>query len=213
MMLRIDNVIDGLRPILALLLCLTSTLALAHKVNMFAYVEGDQVFLEGYFSDGKKAMNSEVKVFDDQGKLVWQGKTNEAGEASFKLPETGHDLRITINAGMGHRAEYRLSASEIGGGEADVATDGPAESEAASTASGGSTTAVAGGIDPKQLRHIVRREVGEAIKPLVRGLSELKERRGISDIVGGIGIIAGLLGAWFFVQARRLQQQAGDERA
>ncbi len=194
------------RVLCLVLLCLASSPVLAHKVNMFAYVEGDQVFLEGYFSDGKKAMNSAVEVFDDQGRRVWQGKTDKAGEASFRLPETGHDLRITINAGMGHRAEYRLSAAEIGGGEAAVtATAGEGQDD------GSSTAPVTGGVDPRQLRSIVRREVGEAIKPLVRGLSELKERRGISDIVGGIGIIAGLLGAWFFVQARKLQKSAGGQ--
>jgi nickel transport protein len=28
--------------------------ALAHKVIIFAYVEGDRVYTESYFSDGKK---------------------------------------------------------------------------------------------------------------------------------------------------------------
>ncbi len=177
----------------------------AHKVNMFAYVEGGQIFLEGYFADGKKAMNSEVKLFDAKDELVWEGKTNDQGEATIPLPSTDGDLRITLNASMGHKAEYLLSADEIRGED-----DGGADAVAPEAAVGGeASAAAAGSVDQGQLRRIVRREVGEAIKPLVRGLSELKERRGISDIVGGIGIIAGLLGAFFFFQARKLQQGAG----
>ncbi len=198
------------RDLIVLTLCLLvifSLPAMAHKVNMFAYVEGGQIFLEGYFADGKKALNSEVKLFDAQDKLLWQGRTNAQGEATIPLPAADGDLRITLNASMGHKAEYILTADEIRGeedGSAVAATSAVSENEATSSEA-------APAIDNRQLKRIVRREVGEAIKPLVRGLSELKERRGISDIVGGIGIIAGLLGAWFFVQARKLQQSAGKK--
>ena len=34
----------------------------AHKVNVFAWVEGDTVFVEGYFPGGKKAQNSLVEI-------------------------------------------------------------------------------------------------------------------------------------------------------
>ena len=197
------------RDLSALILCLVifSLPAMAHKVNMFAYVEGGQIFLEGYFADGKKALNSEVKLFDAQDKLLWQGRTDAQGEATIPLPATDGDLRITLNASMGHKTEYILTADEIRGvedGSTVAATSAVSDNEA-------TNSEAAPAIDNRQLKRIVRREVGVAIKPLVRGLSELKERRGISDIVGGIGIIAGLLGAWFFVQARKLQQPTGKK--
>src|SRR3990172_285887 len=48
----------------------------AHKVQMFAHVEGSKVFVEGYFADGKKAKNSEVTVFDNKsGERLLGGKT------------------------------------------------------------------------------------------------------------------------------------------
>jgi len=185
------------------------TLALAHKVSMFAYVEGDQIFLEGYFADGKRAMNSKVEAFDDKGKELWSGITNDKGEVNMPVPKVIGDLRITLTASMGHKAEYVLNAAELAGedalaSDATTAQDPAATQDAVATATGGMAS-----VDQAALRRIVRQEVGEAIMPLVRGLSELKERRGVSDIVGGIGIIGGLLGVFFFLQARKIRDGSG----
>src|SRR3569833_1742452 len=46
-----------------LLGCAFITNAYAHKVNVFAYLEGDRVYVQGYFLDGKKAKNSKVTVY------------------------------------------------------------------------------------------------------------------------------------------------------
>ena len=44
-----------------------TTTTYAHKVNVFAYVEGDQIYIQGYFSDGHMAKNSEVTIYGDNG--------------------------------------------------------------------------------------------------------------------------------------------------
>ena len=61
--------------------------ALAHKVLLTAYVEGDTVFVEGGFSDGTSCKNARIEVFDPSGKKLLEGKTNEDGEFSFKPPQ------------------------------------------------------------------------------------------------------------------------------
>jgi hypothetical protein len=38
----------------------------------------------------------------------------------------------------------------------------------------------------------------------VREIDELKERRGVSDIIGGIGIIMGVGGLFLYLKARKL---------
>lgn len=192
---------------LALLLVMLGTpaLALAHKVSMFAYVEGDQVFLEGYFADGKKALNSKVEAFDEQGKELWSGTTNDKGEVAFPVPKVKGDLRITLNASMGHKAEYILKAAEMAGEPGATEQAGNTAAVSAPEASAASGAELSG-VDEAALRRIVRREVGEAVMPVVRGLSELKERRGVSDIVGGIGIIGGIMGVFFFLQARKIRE-------
>lgn len=191
----------------------TPALALAHKVSMFAYVEGDQIFLEGYFADGKKALNSKVEAFDLQGKEVWSGMTNDKGEVAFPVPKVKGDLRITLTASMGHKAEYLLKAAEMAGepGATEPAASTTVSNEETSDGGAASSSGGMAGVSQTELRRIVRREVGEAVMPVVRGLSELKERRGISDIVGGIGIIGGILGVYFFLQARKIREGGNNK--
>jgi nickel transport protein len=70
-----------------LYLTMTAPWALAHKVLLSAYVEGDSVFVEGGFSDGTPCKNAGIEVFDPSGKKLLEGKTNEDGEFSFKPPQ------------------------------------------------------------------------------------------------------------------------------
>ena len=86
--------------------------ALAHKATIFAWVEGDTVFTESKFSGGREATGARVLVFDRAGKQLLEGKTNNKGEFSFKIPKLT-DLRIVLDAGMGHKAEWRIPESEI----------------------------------------------------------------------------------------------------
>jgi len=91
--------------------------AFAHKVNIFAYVEGDKVYTESYFNDGKKCIDSKIEVFDNQGNKLLEGLTDKEGMFSFKIPlEDGikGDLKLVLTASMGHRAEYIIRADELG---------------------------------------------------------------------------------------------------
>ena len=93
----------------ALLVCLSPVNPVwAHKVHVFAWVEGDKVYTESYFSDGNKAAHSRIEVFDSYGKLLLAGKTDGAGKFSFKLPASPA-LRIVLNASEGHTAEFNLT--------------------------------------------------------------------------------------------------------
>jgi len=198
------------------LLVLWLPLAQAHKVNMFTYVEGDRVFVEGYFSDGKKAMNSKIEVFNDAGKKLVEGETNEKGQFDFPIPERG-DLRITLTASMGHKTEYTLPASEVGGEQSapdgNGAAGGTARDMTSTEDTAGSPAAsesASPSLRQQELQRTVEKAVGKAIMPIVRELSELKERRGFSDIIGGIGFIVGLLGAAFYFNARKLAKAASS---
>jgi len=201
--------------VLVILSLAVSTIAEAHKVNMFAYIDGDRVFIEGYFSDGNKARNSEVTVYNQAGDKVLTGVTGEDGTYSFKIPEKG-TLRVTLNAGMGHKTEYTVSADELAG-ETEFDTSGggdtsPADSQPFPNTMG-ATAAPTKVPEPSEdnLDLMVRRAVGDAIKPLMRSMSALEARRGFSDIVGGIGFIVGILGTVFYFKARKLSQHKSEK--
>ncbi len=198
--------------LLATALGLTITLlhnpdAYAHKVNMFAYSEGSTIFIEGYFSDGNKAQNSTVTVFDPDGKQLLQGTTDENGQFSFPIPQKTN-LHVVLNAGMGHRTEYVIKASELSD---DVAMSSPEQTNAEDSVDESmnessdisSSSSGLEAISNDELHKVVERAVGQAIKPLMREVSEMKEERGFTSIVGGIGFIFGVLGVVFYLKARK----------
>jgi nickel transport protein len=84
----------------------------AHRVNVFAWVEGDTVFVECKYPDGTKVNEGVIKVYDSAGKELLNGKTTAKGEFSFKVPKQD-DLKIVLEAGMGHRAEWPLSKQDL----------------------------------------------------------------------------------------------------
>ena len=90
--------------------------AWGHGVNVFAYVDGPKIFVEGYFTGKSKAVDAIVEVFDAQGNKLHEGKTNNNGVYSFKIldvvPVRG-DLRIVLKAGPEHQAEFRIPASDL----------------------------------------------------------------------------------------------------
>ena len=177
---------------------LEASISYAHKVQMFAYPEGDRIYVEGYFPDGRKAKNSKVTVYDTKtGKVVFEGTTDRDGKISFKAPETG-ELKIVLNAGLGHRAEYTIQAGDTASSE-DTSRD---ESAHISDSSGNGNGEVSTAIDSKELQIVVERAVGEAIRPLMRSVSEMKEKNQLSNIIGGIGYIFGVMGIALYFKSR-----------
>jgi len=103
-----------LRLLAVVLLMLGGSLvpAWAHKVNLFAYAEGDKVYTESYFADGQKVKGCEIEVVDDQGNKLLTGTTDDKGLFVFPLAKK-QTLTITVNAGMGHKNSYVLKKEEM----------------------------------------------------------------------------------------------------
>ena len=93
--------------------------ALAHRVNIFAAEENGKIVTESYSSSGKKCKDAKISVFDGSGILLLEGTTDGEGKFSFDVPGKG-TLRIVLDAGTGHRAEYTLS---VGEGSSDSAVE------------------------------------------------------------------------------------------
>ncbi len=204
------------RLFVLLLSLLIATPALAHKVSVFAYVEDGQLFVEGYFADGKKAMNSDVAVYDDSGALLFEGKTDDQGVLIFPVPATGSDLRISLNAGGGHKGEYVIPADELGSappaGVQGMEMPGQGSAPAAAAEGDGMdhTHAMAGAVDQAELERLIQHAVADAIKPLVRELAASREHASFTDKVAGIGYIFGILGIFAYLSARAKERKRAD---
>jgi nickel transport protein len=103
------------------LLLLTSPVY-AHKVNIFAYVEGDTIYTESYFPDGRRVEGGRIEVYDSLGNMLLEGRTNRDGQFNFKPPKID-DLKIVLVASMGHKASYTLSKDELKSGSRKMEED------------------------------------------------------------------------------------------
>jgi len=177
----------------------------AHKLNMFAFEEENQIFVEGYFSDGVKPKVGKVSVLDNAGNVLLTGETDEDGGYIFPKPSV-NEYRIELVTGLGHKTALGMKAGEVVSKDESKALGIELEgshAEEISAEETNSTPEVSTDISNAELRSIVKQAVAEATRPLAREISELKNKTGLSDIVGGIGFILGLLGIFAYLKARK----------
>lgn len=86
--------------------------ALAHKVNLFAYVEKGRIYTESYFADGAPVEGGRVLVYDNQNKLLVEGVSDKKGLFDFSIPKVD-DLIVVIDATMGHKNSFKLKKAEV----------------------------------------------------------------------------------------------------
>lgn len=179
--------------------------ALAHKVTIFAWAEGDTVHTESKFSGGKLVKDGKVEVFAGNGTRLLEGRTDDKGEFSFKAPAIS-ELKIVLTAGMGHKNSWTLSAAELGQGLSAPAgvSPQPQAPAVAPTPSPTDSPEVGPALSAGDVEAIVARQLEQNLQPLTRMLAAQQERGpSISDIVGGIGYIIGLVGLGAYLRYRR----------
>lgn len=185
--------------------------ASAHRVNLFAWIEGDTVFLESKFAGGRKVKAGKIVVMDPAGHELLEGVTDDQGEFSFKIPERT-DLRIILIAGQGHQAEWTIPATEIEQMPAAALNESnagkPASSKTAdaapSSAPATESMVAAPAMDLQQLEILIEKILDQKLKPITKMLVEARDRSpSVSDILGGIGYILGLIGIAAYFHSRR----------
>ena len=180
----------------AALLVLTAGPAAAHRVNVFAWVEGERVLVEGKFSGGKLVQHGKIVVLDAAGKELLRGETDEKGFFSF-VPPRKTDLTIVLEAGMGHKDEWTVPAAEFS--TLPLPASAPSSHPPAASAEKVSPPANYG-VWEKALSDQLDRK----LRPLMAALAESRRPAvGMQEVVGGIGYIVGLLGLGTYLHYRR----------
>ena len=179
----------------------------AHRVNVFAWVEGDTIHVEGKFAGGKKVKAGKIVVLDSQGAELLSGLTNDQGEYSFKAPQKT-DLRIVLSAGQGHQGEWIVRTDEIndlvaekkGQPGTEIGVQYSQKETVSATSSDDKTVAPDTAISREELQKIIASVLDEKLKPINRKLSYMRpEGPTLKDIFAGIGYILGLVGIVAYV--------------
>ncbi|MFH1007569.1 MAG: hypothetical protein V1800_08720 [Candidatus Latescibacterota bacterium] len=187
-------------PVALALLLLWSGPAMAHKVNLFAYVEGDSVFTESYFGDGRKAVGAQVVVYDRSDAPLLEGRTDRDGLFAFKIPRIA-DLKIVLQTDMGHRNEYSMPQSELGGAGVTLGTG---LTEGGTSATGEDEWVTPGNTD--QLAEKIDRVMAQRLAPIsaaVRIIRMDRDRTDFRNVIGGIGYIVGIAGVLMMLRSRK----------
>jgi nickel transport protein len=182
----------------------------AHKVTIFAWVEGDMVHTQSKFSGGRRVKNAPVEVYDAQGKKLLEGRTDERGQFAFKSPGKG-PLRIVLIAAMGHKAHWTLSAKELAesADTPEPATAGIPSAGAGTDSSSPPTSATAETKVPAAdvqaaVQEAVEKALDKKLKPVIELLVDAQNPDpSFRDIMGGIGYILGLVGVGAYFNFRR----------
>jgi nickel transport protein len=187
-----------------------TTPALAHRVLIYAYAEGDTIHTESTFVPDTPVRQGKILVTDNKtDKVLLTGQTDDQGKFSFKIPAEAvaqrMDLNIVLEAAMGHRGEWLLKADSYLPGATPGKAGAPAKPALASTSSASAPGTKAVNIDQQGLEAALNKALERQLAPINEKLTELTiHRTTLPDIIGGIGYILGLFGlAAYFLSKRK----------
>ena len=175
----------------------------AHKINVFAWVDEDTVFVESKFSGGKRVKEGTITVSDLEGNQLLSGKTNDQGEFSFQIPKKT-TLKIVLIAGMGHQGEWTIPVEEI----ETVSVIETRKLVQKETAENEPESIIRSIPDPvpcsDEIQLALEKALDKKLKPVMKMLAECREQGPTAnDIFGGIGYIFGLAGIAAYFHYRR----------
>ncbi|GBE15425.1 hypothetical protein BMS3Abin14_01489 [bacterium BMS3Abin14] len=183
-------------------LLLTVVPVSAHKVNIYAYEEGGKIHTESYFVDGTPARDSQVTAYDGKGKVVAEGRTDDEGVFVFPV-EHPENLRIVLEASMGHRNEILLSAADT------VSSEAGSMSQQGNNPPGvksGSLYSAPDGSRDTSLNRAVERALDRRLGSMNESILKIEramEKPSLSKVLGGLGYIIGLAGAFLWGLSRK----------
>jgi len=184
----------------------------AHNVTVFAWVDGDTIHTQSKFSGGKRVKNAPILVYDFKDVLLLEGKTDENGMFSFKIPQKTA-LKIVLKASMGHMAEWRLPAEELDETESKTAAEPsgmetPLKTDSASAGIQKEVEAASSKnilLGRREMEDIINASLDKKLRPITEMLADaMNQEPGFTEIMGGIGYILGLVGiALYFANRKR----------
>ncbi|WP_462322132.1 carboxypeptidase-like regulatory domain-containing protein [Halochromatium sp.] len=102
------------RLLIALSLLILSSPSQAHRLQVFASVDGAEIQGRVYFVGGHPARGVDVELLDADGKAVAELGASDDGRFRLRAP-AAQDYRVVAQTGDGHRAEWPIAASELVG--------------------------------------------------------------------------------------------------
>ncbi|MBI5162997.1 MAG: hypothetical protein HY985_03745 [Magnetospirillum sp.] len=146
----------------------------AHRLKVFATVDGDNVQGTAYFAGGGTAANVPGRVLGADGGAMAAFRTDPEGAFRVSVGRT-HVHAVVVDGGDGHVATLTLGGEEANAAPAAVAPE---------------------------LAAAVEQAVARQVRPLREQLDAYEAKTRLHDLLGGIGIIIGVFGVFAWIRAR-----------
>ncbi|MBI9111478.1 hypothetical protein [Maridesulfovibrio ferrireducens] len=190
---------------LVLVMLFSTSPAQAHRVSVFAYVEGSEVFTESYFSKEKRVHQGKIEVFNlTTGSQILTGTSDDDGNFNFPIPkEISSDhagLKIVLIASEGHRNEWTLTPEDIFPNASPTSSELPQKMQTEiipdvkTTLTNTDTSLLSAQIQELNTKI-------DTLKRLI--LNQQEDGPGIKEIFSGIGYIFGFFGIAAFLTSRK----------
>ena len=179
---------------MALAALLGNGTAAAHALELFANGEGQRIVGSVYFTSGTPADDAEITIYGPEGEQLGTPTPNDAGEFDYKVKAVA-DYRVVARSADGHEAERQVAAKEF--------ADGDASGSGSPGAHGATTDGATVTMQRDQLQALIRRAVAAEVGPLRAEVHSYANRVRLGDILGGLGLIAGLAGVFMAWRTRR----------
>jgi nickel transport protein len=200
-----------MRRIAAWLICglmsLAANPAFAHKLKVFALVDGDHIAGSVYFVGGARATGAAVTVTDPNGTELARLAPDAEGAFRFR-PTQRIDHMIIADTSDGHVARWTIRADTLPAGLGAAAPTPDPEPSAAAVAPREAEpvqSMTKAPVSDEALGAAIEQAVARQLRPLRQQLEAHDSRVRLQDVLGGIGYIAGLagLGLWWYGARRR----------
>lgn len=173
--------------------------AQAHQITLYALADGNTIRGHALAQGNEPVAGVTVTAYDPGGHVLARAVTDERGQ--FRLEAKRRvNHRLVLDAGPGHEAEFIIPAAELPADGPPVETPRPTPAEADAAAL------------PSSPGHPdLRAELAELRSQLADLRLELQrrdQRARLSDVLGGLGWIAGVAGVVFYFLGTR-RRQAG----
>lgn len=195
------------------LLAVFARSAEAHKINVFAYAEGQTIHGEAYARGGEAIRDAKIEVFDpaDSMKKLGETVTDDDGNFTFEARHRS-DHRFVLSTADGHEAEFTVKADELpptlpasGGAPAPQAETPPTEPLPAEPTPE---------VESTDNADSVQAEVDSLTRQIVqlrREMQEFQQKLRFSDILGAIGYIVGVMGlSFYFLGVKKKREGTGS---
>lgn len=185
--------------------CLIASLSLAHRVNIFCFVEDKNILCEANYPSGEPVKKGIINLKTaNSEKIIASKPTDTKGKAIFTLkPEIlqlKKDLEAEVLAGMGHKNTWMIPYQELNPElKSSVATSSaklPWEEKKKITKPNN--------FSRQELEETLNKLLDRKLRPVLEKLTLLQEKRiSIQDIIAGLGYILGLMGISFYFLAKK----------